>query len=665
MLKGMNRYTTSFIFLLILAFPVFSAGEGTMEIAESKTMSLPVTKVILYTAGLAQMVHETTVTNNEIISFPVDPKDINDILKSLVVENLDGGTVDVVNFDSNDPLSVILGDFRVNPSGSPALTDFLLRTQGEAVIVTTIEGNFRGQIFSVEKFQKEDQLHTILNLMDKSGIKAVDITKLKALQFEDPELQQELISALDMIARSRVKSIKTLKISFKGEGKRRIRLSYIRAVPLWKTSYRLVLNEASIPRLEGWALVQNTGSKSWKNIQLGFVAGQPNAFTMDLATPKYVTRQRVNLTSEAPLGPTSYGKAYASEPSAARTRSYSEAPSMAKSDNMYDYENDEPYSPAPIISQASGIRTGNFYRYEVKHPVTVEARSSAMIPIIMQEEVGKSLAVYDPTYDKVFKGIRLINKTDAHWATGPVTVIEGRYYGGDAIIPEMIPGSTRILTYAVHGTLEVQKIRTVQPQRISSLKITDGILYRTDKILRKTSYHIKGDDDELILIHPKETGWKLTESPDISEETAGEYRFFLHKWNEPVTVAEEYIISNQFSLSTVRNSDLAVYMEWKEISPRIKRALGEIAELKLDIDNIKVEINALVNQIKRRERDQNRIRENMKVLDKKSDLFLQYASRLSNQETELQNINTQIGDRQTRMQSADKALKDYINSLDL
>ena len=282
-----------------MACPVFSSGEGTREFMEVKTDLIPVTSVILYTAGLAQMVHETTVTDNEVINFPVDPKDINDILKSLVVEDMDGGTVDVVNFDSNDPLSVTLGDLRVNPFGSPALTDFLQRTQGESVIVTTKEGIFSGRIFSVEKIPKEDQLHTILNLMDSGGMQAVDITDLTTLKFEDPELQKEMVTGLGMIARSRVKSVRTLKISFIGKGERRIRLSYIKAVPLWKTSYRLVLDKDGIACLEGWALVQNTGSQSWINVQIGFVAGQPNAFTMDLATPKYVTRQSLDFTAAA------------------------------------------------------------------------------------------------------------------------------------------------------------------------------------------------------------------------------------------------------------------------------------------------------------------------------------------------------------------------------
>lgn len=661
----MNRYTIIFMFFLILAFPVFSTGEGTMEAEDSRTEYLPVSRVVLYTAGLAQMVHETTVTNNEVITFPVDPKDINDILKSLIVEDLDGGIIDVVNFDSNDPLSVTLGDLRVNPSGSPVLTDFLQRTQGESIIVHTEEGVYQGRIFSVEKFQKDNQIFTTLNLIDNYGIQAVDITELKTLQFEDPELQKEMVDALGMIARSRVKSVRILKISFKGEGKRRVRLSYIRAVPLWKTSYRLIVDENGVSRLEGWALVQNTGSQSWENIQLGFVAGQPNAFTMDLATPRYITRQRVDIASSAPFGPTSYAKSYAPEPSVSRSQLYSEAPSMSMDDDMYDYEIKESYTPAPVVAQAAGIREGNFYRYDVKLPVTVEARSSGMIPIIMQEDAGTSLGVYDPSYNKVFKGIRLINSTNAHWAAGPVTVNEGRYYGGDALIPEMIPESERLLTYAVHGTLEVQKIRSVQAQEITSLKITDGILYRTDKIIRETKYYINGDEDELILIHPKESGWKLTYSPEVFNETSGSFRFSLQSWDEPVIVAEEYIISNQFNLNGFRGSDLAVYMEWKDISSSLKSAMEKIAKLKSNVDNIRGEINSLSGRTNNIERTQNRIRENMKVLDMESDLFKQYVKQLSEQEIEIKEIDVIISSKQAELQTAEKLLKDYIYSIEL
>jgi hypothetical protein len=661
----MNRFTLCFIFLLIFALPVYSTGEGLMEEESAAPDRLPITRVTLFSAGLAQMVHETIVTGNETITFPVDPKDINDLLKSLNVEDLDGGFVDVVNFDSTDPLSVTLGDFRLNPSGSPSITDFLYRTQGESVTIKSDSESHSGRIFSIETTQSEDGPHTTLNLMKNGKITVVNITRLDSLKFDDSTLQNELTSALKLIADSRLKSIRNLQISFKGSGERRIRLSYIKAVPLWKTSYRIVLDGDGLPQLEGWAIVQNTDGISWDDVQLSFVAGRPNAFTMDLSTPRYVTRQRIDIAAETPMGPTTYNKAYAPAPSASMSRAYSEAPSMAMSDELYAYEEIESYTPPAMTSQAAGIREGNFYRYDIKHPVTINARSSAMIPILTEEKTGDSLGIYDPAYNLVFKGIRLINDTDAQWAAGPVTVTEGRFYGGDALLPDMIPGSKRILTYAEHGTLEVEKIINSQPQRITALKITDGVLYRIDKITRETEYRIEGVEKELLIIHPRENGWKLIQNPPVSEENQSEYRFSISDWEEPVKISEEYIISNQFSLYNFRKSDIEVYIEWSEITPAMKRAFNKIAELKQDVESFRVEINNLSSRLSRIERDQSRVRENMKVLDKESDLFRQYAASFASQEEELNKLNFDITSKQAAITAAEKSLRDYIASLKL
>ena len=659
----MNKYTAIIVLLFFFAIPVFSSGEGAVELAENGNDSIPVTRVALYTAGLAQIVHETTVNGDEVISFPVEPKDINDILKSLIVEDMDGGTVDVVNFSSSDPVSVSLEDLRVNPSGSPSLNDFLKRTQGESVVVTTDSGTFQGRIFSVETSVEDNRSVTKLNLAGNSGIQAVDISKLENLRFSDPQLQKEIVSALGMISDSRVKSVRILKISCRGNGNRRIRLSYIRAVPLWKTSYRIIINTEGVLRLEGWAIVQNTGSQNWENIKLSFVAGRPNAFIMDLATPKYVARKMVETASPEPFGPASYEKASLPESLRAKSMANSGASSRAMDD--YDMEAEAPYNPAPVVPRAAGVREGNFYRYDVKLPVTVKARSSGMIPVIMQKDAGRTIGIFDPDYGKVFKGVRLENKTDAHWASGPVTVIEGRYYGGDALLPDMIPGSSRILTYAVHGTLDVEKTEIDSPGKITALKIADGILYRTDKMVRKTRYSITGDEDELILIHPKEAGWKLIQSPEVTEETPSEYRFSLHDWNKPVTVEEEFVVSNSFRLSGFSYSDLAVYMEWENISPELKKSMEKIVDLKRNVENITREINSLKTRTNTISRDQARIRENMKVLDKKSDLFKRYAGQLDSQEAEFEKIDVQIERRLKELKTAEDKLKNYIISLDV
>jgi hypothetical protein len=655
----MNRITLILILLIALGVPVLSAGEGALEDPREPDR-IPVSRVTLYTAGLAWMIHE-------IIYFSVEQNDINDILKSLVVEDLGGGTVDSINFDSENPLAVALSDLRVNPSGSPALVDFLKRTQGEPVSVTTAEGIASGRIFSVEVLTDSNDRIVLLNLMDQNGIKSIDISNMENLQFQDMVLQNELLSALDLISRSRVKSLRTLKLSFRGRGTRKVRLSYVRAVPLWKTSYRISLDENNIPRLEGWALVQNTGSMDWENVTLSFIAGQPNAFTMDLATPRYIYRQNKDISAAAPLGGSEYDKGYApaAEPraslkSAAPSVSYSESLSFAE-EEYYD----ESYSPAPVSSQATGISAGNFYRYVVNTPVTVDARSSAMIPIITEGEVGDSLAVYDPSYGIVFKGIRLTNESDAHWAAGPVSVSEGRFYSGDALIPEMIPGANRLITYAVHGSLEVGKFIEKGPQEIESLKIVDGLLERTDKIIRNTEYRIEGEENELILIHPKELGWTLVESPELAEETDSEYRFTLKQWEKPVNITEEYIVSQQYSLVNLRIGDLNYYLQWGRLSGEMKSAFQKMASLLQHMEDLRNEIASANSRISRLERDQNRVRENMRVLESDSELYQKYSTQLSEQESEIQNVNKEITSLQENLNEANLRLREFIRELDI
>ncbi|MBN2659209.1 MAG: hypothetical protein JXR86_19295 [Spirochaetales bacterium] len=663
----MKRLNLFFLMIIALGSPVLTAGEGSQD-RISRHDSFPVKAVTLYTAGLAWMMHETTVSGHEVISFEVEQNDINDILKSLVIEDLGNGTIDTINFESENPLSAALADLRVNPSGAPDLVDFLRRTQGEAVTVTVGENSIGGRIFSVETVLLQEERHVILNLMDATGLKPLDISAISNLSFDDAELQSELLSALDLIARSRVKASRILKISCRGEGTRTIRLSYVRAVPLWKTSYRINLNEEGIPGLEGWALVQNTGSMDWKDVKLSFIAGRPNAFTMDMATPRYVQRQQVQTAAAAPLGPTEYDRGYAPQPSG-REAYKSAAPSAAygammdREDELYPAE--ESYSPAPVEAQATGISAGNFYRYEVNQPVTIYARSSAMIPIISREAAGESLALYDPSHQMVFKGIRLINDSEAHWAAGPVSVSEGRYYGGDALLPEMIPGSKRLLTYAVHGSVEVEQIRENEPQRLVSLIMVDGLLKRTDKISRTTEYRISGEDRELLILHGKEGGWNLLEHPPIAEETGSEYRFSLKEWDKPAVVTEEYVISQQYSLANLRLTDINYYIQWEGLSSAMKQAFSEIASLLSHLESIRSELSSLNSRISRLERDQSRVRENMKVLDGDSDLYKRYADQLDEQETEIRRINEEINRKQQDLSDGDKKLKDYISGLDL
>ena len=93
------------------------------------------------------------------------------------------------------------------------------------------------------------------------------------------------------MAQGRDATKRPVTLTFTGEGTRPVRIGYLTEAPAWQTSYRLVLGET--PRLQGWALVQNTGQDDWADTHLTLVSGRPISFIQDLYTPLYVHRPTV------------------------------------------------------------------------------------------------------------------------------------------------------------------------------------------------------------------------------------------------------------------------------------------------------------------------------------------------------------------------------------
>jgi len=84
-----------------------------------------------------------------------------------------------------------------------------------------------------------------------------------------------------------------------------VRIGYVVSTPIWKTSYRLLLNAdpKEKPSLQGWAIVENQTDNDWNNVQLSLVSGRPISFVEDLYQPLYVPRPVVEPELFASLRP--------------------------------------------------------------------------------------------------------------------------------------------------------------------------------------------------------------------------------------------------------------------------------------------------------------------------------------------------------------------------
>src|SRR5262249_43955538 len=116
----------------------------------------------------------------------------------------------------------------------------------------------------------------------------------------------EFKKALETLAQGHDTQKKAVTLHFVGAGRRNVRVGYVVENPIWKTSYRLVLDQQGKPFLQGWAIVENPSDEDWKDVRMALISGRPISFQMDLYQPLFVPRPVVEPELFASLRPPTY-----------------------------------------------------------------------------------------------------------------------------------------------------------------------------------------------------------------------------------------------------------------------------------------------------------------------------------------------------------------------
>ena len=157
--------------------PPAAAQEGAAAVG-----GVAVKRVVLYTSGVGYFEHFGTIHGDAstVLSFKTDQ--INDVLKSLLLQDLDGGRVAGISYPTLAPLTQTLKSFQVDLSNDPPLADILTPTRGAKVTVTLPTGPVHGEVLGVEKKDRPIDGKVvsvwIVNLLNDSGIIPVDLDKV-------------------------------------------------------------------------------------------------------------------------------------------------------------------------------------------------------------------------------------------------------------------------------------------------------------------------------------------------------------------------------------------------------------------------------------------------------------------------------------------------------
>lgn len=616
----------------LFAVPIFGQPGNPKKLDDKKpaepnpSVKLPITRVVLFNAGIGYFHREGTVTGNTRVDLKVNEEDVNDLILTLVTNDPAGGSR-AVTYDNRAPADITLKAFSIDLTENPSVGNLLHQVRGEKVEITDAEGKtLTGNIVSVDKptptvIPGEPKTMAVgdgevtrmtkpvvlppaagaveqVAILTDDGLQTVVLSKIKKLKFSKPDLQTEFRKALEALAAARGANTKSVGVTFAGQGERKVSVGYVADAPLWKPTYRLMTGDAGT-KLVGLAAVENTTDEDWENVRVALKSGRPITYKMDLYDPLYIPRPVIEPELYASLRPPVYqgvamsqlggamgfgggfggqfgiqggfgggalgqvgnqgnlgvggGIAGIGGVSAIHGRY---APHMSLGGyggigrpsvrsllgERLDYDTrtnrlsapPEPGAPRPptnYFPNASELKNlGESFEYTVKDAVTLPRFKSALLPILDEKIEAQRLSIFNPEIlgNHPLKGLRITNTSKFFVAQGPVTVYEGDTAAGQARLPDVKPGESRLLSYAIDLDVNLRKEVGDRTEEQLTVTLTNGTLGGTKKVRETTRYVVVNKSAEAKTVWVTQAirdAWKLVTPEKPVEQSPQLYRF--------------------------------------------------------------------------------------------------------------------------------------------
>lgn len=691
----------------------------------SAVNSLPIRRVILYSNGVAYIERRGFVTGNAEVDLSFKQSQVDDVLKSMVVLDLGQGKIGAVSYNSSMPASARTAEIPFSVESQSEETDgaggglagVLSQLQGAKVLVTSSRGTASGSILTVEKRSSaagksaDEKLRPLLAyslvIASESGeITSFDLADVRSVKLLEDGTRKDVNEFASATASTRRRDAKTISVTSNGEGRREMVVSYTVAAPIWKTTYRVVLDAEGKPFFQGWAIVDNVSDEDWQNVQLSLISGSPVSFIQNLQKPLYRYRPIVPIPEDLNLKPQIYdpenetgtgsgsgsGDGMGSGNGSGRGSGTVE---VASSKAMFDSANNNfivssgfagtSVSDA-IVNERSGIETaasgeeiGDLFEYKIEQPISVDKNRSALIPIIQTKMEGERVSIFrEPAEEpadsdddegeavkranpRPMSGLLLKNVTAMTFEGGSMTVLDRDAYAGEALIERLKPKEQRLISFALDlGTLvRTEKKEDREPAKL--VKVVGGVFqvhyFKTEKSLYKLSNQT--DRTKVVYIeHPVRKDWILSENyakPDYT--TARFYRFRVELKpfeNREITVGENLGMMDKYGLSTLSPKDLDLFLAARVIDDATRAKMSKLIDLRMQINAIDAKLASNEKETAEITKDQERFRENIESLAKTPDakqLIVRYIAKANDQESRLEQITK---DKQTLVADKDR-----------
>jgi hypothetical protein len=658
--------------------------------ARTPMQTLPIRRVILYSNGVAYIERRGLVSGHAEVALAFKQSQVDDVLKSMIVLDLGEGRIGAVSYNSSAPPSARMADIPFSVGAETqggGLASILTQLQGARVVVTTKQNRTAtGSILTVEQRNSQPdpakppvQTHALV-IADANGeLMSFDLSDVRSVKLADEGTRRDISEFANATASARRRDAKTIVVTSDGAGSREMLVSYTIAAPIWKTTYRVVLDATGKPFFQGWAIVDNVSDEDWNDVELSLISGTPISFIQPIQQPFYRYRPVIPRPADLRLEPQVHDPSEDEERSAGvggtinetvtvsgeRARSSSfmadgvDKAKAAKNLPSNGRRNDQRQildlpsnsvanfallSPGvtaetatttlgevimkddSVATAAEGAEVGDLFEYHIAHPVTVPRDRSALIPIVQTRMEGTRVSIYNEAArrDRPLSGMLLKNTSGLTLEDGSLTVIDGNAYAGEALMERLKPEEQRLVSFALDlGTLA--NVRNVETQANAfTVRIRGGVFQVHYYQEEKKVYTLTNQTDKprtVYVEHPVRQGWELDakETPKPDGKSARYYRFRVElKAHDKVElpVVERRALMDSYALSDFTRPQLDLFVARRYIDDATRDALQKLIDIKTRIASLDARSSAIDKEIEEIGDDQKRLRENIEALTK-------------------------------------------------
>lgn len=661
---------------------------------------LAIRRVVLYKNGVGYFEHVGRVRDSQPVNIDFTSAQLDDVLKSLTTIDLGNGRISGVSYNSEKPVTERLGVLSFAGQEPGTMSALLGGLPGARLEVRNgprvVSGRLLGVDFAARGVEAEAFRRDEISVVSDAGtIETVALTPSTRVRLVEADTAASVGAYLNVLASTRAPDRRRLTIAATGAGERDLLVSYISEVPIWKTTYRVVLASDHAPLLQGWAIVDNTTGTDWTNVDLSLVAGAPQSFIQQISQPQYGRRNIVAPkagtqplpqthdatleTSTARLGPAS-----ASGTGGGAYRPEAGGVVGGVTGGIVGGLAAPPPPPAPMsmparlqeqVVAATGNDLADMFEYRVGSATSIRSGQSSLVPIVNAPiDVDRVTWWNGAAGARPLRAMWITNTTGLTLDGGSFMVLDGATFAGEGLVDPLKPKERRLLSYAFDLGVQIEVRQPESPAIVRRIVAQRGVATEHKEQRARRVYTVRNNDTtprRVIVEHPRRNGWTLASQAQPIETTTTAYRFAIDvppAQTASLTVDETQGTQVRYQLTSLNDDQIRLLIDDSGNNEQLRRALAAIRASQAEASATSIKIAEVNITIEQETRAQDRLRQNLVALKGSSEgraLTRQYAADLVATETRIRDGEQQRRQLQRTLDAVNSEARQLLEQLAL